>query len=119
MTRPPIDLATLRRPRLLITAARFGLSDYSRGRDLRQALHCGVMVALPAAQDAVAQLIAIEATLEAMRQAHDAAWRPARHVTVLVALLAEWQTAYGAPDNVIDFHAAHPSALPMHRAAMG
>lgn len=120
MTHPPVDLATLRRPRLLITAAKFGLVDYTRCRDLRQALRCGGMVALPDAYDAVNRLLEAEATLEEMRRAHDAAWRPARHIAVLVALLAEWQVAYGVSDNVVAFHSAHATThLDLPRMVVG
>lgn len=121
MTTAPIDLGTLHRPRLLITAARFGLADYLRTRDLRQALRCGVMTALPDARAAVDQLAALEAMLETLRVAHDAAYRPARHVAVLTALLAEWRAAYGASDNVIELNSgrcATPAPL-MRRAVAG
>ncbi|SDX40703.1 DUF6477 family protein [Roseicitreum antarcticum] len=120
MTTAPIDLATLHRPRLLITAARFGLADYARTRDLRQALRCGVMTALPDARAAVDQLVVLEAMLEGLRVAHDAAYRPARHVAVLTALLAEWQVAYGAVDNVVALCAARDRvAAPAMRRAVG
>lgn len=77
-------LATLRRPRLLMRAARFGLAEYRRDRDLRR--YVG-----PAAspEDAVASLMSVEARLEATRLAGDAAYSVARHIEVLIALLAE------------------------------
>lgn len=118
MTHPQVDLTTLRRPRLLITAAKFGLVDYTRCRDLRQALRCGGMVVLPDAEDAVGRLLEAEAALEQMRRTHDAAWRPARHIAVLVALLAEWQAAYGECDNVIAFSPAQAAQnVPLPRKA--
>lgn len=79
-------LATLRRPRLLMRAARFGLADYRRERDLRR------HVAMPASpEDTVSSLISVEARLEATRIAGDAAYSVARHIEVLIALLAEAQ----------------------------
>jgi hypothetical protein len=80
------SLNALRRPRLLIRAARHGLTEYNRNRDLRR-----VMRAEPAAGPArvVARLMALEAEQEAIRQAGDAAYSVARHVEVLIALMAE------------------------------
>jgi Family of unknown function (DUF6477) len=79
-------LATLRRPRLLMRAARFGLGDYRRERDLRR---YGMGAASPEAT--VSSLITVEARLEATRQAGDATYSVARHIEVLIALLAEAQ----------------------------
>jgi len=82
---PLADLARLRRPRLLIRAARFGLNDYHRGRDLRRLLG---HVPRPG-PGLLAELLAVEATQETARAGGDAAWRPARHVETLVAVMAE------------------------------
>ena len=79
-------LNTLRRPRLLIRAARFGLRDYNRDRDLRRLVRSET---LPAPARAVPTLIAEEARIEETRRARDAAYSPARHVELLVALIAE------------------------------
>ncbi len=77
-------LAKLRRPRLLIRAARFGLQDYRRDRDLRRIL------SLPAtAERNVPQLLAEEARLEEIRKTDDLNYPVARHIEVLVALIAE------------------------------
>lgn len=79
-------LATLRRPRLLMRAARFGLTEYRRERDLRR------FVAGNASPEAtVSTLITAEAKLEATRLTGDAAYSVARHIEVLIALLAEAQ----------------------------
>lgn len=77
-------LASLRRPRLLMRAARFGLGDYRRERDLRRLVRCG-----PSPQETVPMLLSEEARLEATRLAGDAAYSVARHIEVLIALLAE------------------------------
>lgn len=79
-------LASLRRPRLLMRAARFGLGDYQRERDLRRVLKQSV----PAA-GMLPQLIEAEGRLEATRLAGDASYSVARHIDVLIALLAEAQ----------------------------
>lgn len=79
-------LSNLRRPRLLIRAARFGLEDYSRDRDLRR------LLAVPASPErSVPQLLAEEERLEQIRQTGDIAYPVARHIEVLVALMAEVQ----------------------------
>lgn len=79
-------LADLRRPRLLMHAARFGLGDYRRERDLRRLVSCGT-----APEQTVPNLISVEEKLEATRLAGDASYSVARHIDVLVALLAEAQ----------------------------
>ena len=81
-------LATLRRPRLLITAARFGLADYDRGRDLKRLLQAGPT---PTPAKAVARLIDEEAHLEDSRRSGSATYSIARHIEVLVALMGEAQ----------------------------
>jgi Family of unknown function (DUF6477) len=79
-------LATLRRPRLLMRAARFGLAEYRRERDLRR-----YVAAVVSPEDTVTSLMTVEARLEATRIAGDAAYSVARHIEVLIALLAEAQ----------------------------
>ena len=79
-------LETLRRPRLLMRAARFGLGEYRRERDLRL-----YVADLASAEATVSSLISVEAKLEATRIAGDAAYSVARHIEVLIALLAEAQ----------------------------
>lgn len=79
-------LATLRRPRLLMRAARFGLGEYRRERDLRRHV---ASAASP--EDKVTTLMSVEAKLEATRLAGEAGYSVARHIEVLIALLAEAQ----------------------------
>lgn len=77
-------LANLRRPRLLIRAARFGLQDYRRDRDLRR------LLSVPAsAERNIPELLAEEERLEHIRQTGDINYPIARHIEVLVALIAE------------------------------
>ena len=79
-------LASLRRPRLLMHAARFGLGDYRRDRDLRRLVKdtCTPEETLP-------RLIEVERQIEDTRIAGDVSYSVARHIDVLIALLAEAQ----------------------------
>ena len=77
-------LADLRRPQLLIRAARCGLADYRRDRDLRRILDSN-----PSPDRAVRRLLTEEEALEATRCAGDAGYSVARHIDVLIALMAE------------------------------
>jgi hypothetical protein len=79
-------LATLRRPRILMRAARFGLGDYRRDRDLRRYVDRA-----GSPEETVTSLMTVEAGLEATRVAGDAAYSVARHIEVLIAILAESQ----------------------------
>jgi hypothetical protein len=86
MTDCPTLLATLRRPRLLMRAARFGLGEYRRERDLRRYVERA-----DSPEETVTSLLTVEARLEATRIAGDAAYSVARHIEVLIAILAEAQ----------------------------
>ena len=77
-------LADLRRPRLLIRAARCGLADYRRDRDLRRLIP---HAASP--NHTLPQLLDEEGRLEDVRKSGDASYSVGRHVEVLIALMAE------------------------------
>jgi hypothetical protein len=79
-------LSALRRPMLLVRAARFGLTDYRRDRDLRRLLPAA---ALPSPERAVDQLLVAEQDAEARRREGAATYSVATHVELLVALIAE------------------------------
>ena len=79
-------LANLRRPRLLIRAARFGLTDYDRPRDLRRLLR---RTTTPPPAHALIALLDLEAELDVLRQTGDVTYSPARHIEVLVAIMGE------------------------------
>ncbi len=79
-------LHALRRPRILVRAARCGVADYRRERDLKRILRQG-RSAVPG--QAIGSLLAEETRLEATRAAGDATYSIQRHVAVLTALLAE------------------------------
>lgn len=81
-------IASLRRPRLMIRAARLGCSEYRRDRDLKRLLG-----ATPAPDRALPALLDAEAVAEATRQTGDAAYSIARHVELLIALIAEARLA--------------------------
>ncbi len=78
-------LDTVRRPRILIRAARAGVAEYRRSRDLKRLLKS----AGPSTQSAVSSLLAEEFRLEAIRVAGEATYSVQRHVAVLTALIAE------------------------------
>jgi Family of unknown function (DUF6477) len=88
MPHPLSELRTmidnLTRPRLLIRAARFGQSDYRRERDLRRLINAP----LPP-EAALTQLLSVEDRMEHTRRAGDASYSIARHIEVLIALMAE------------------------------
>ena len=79
-------LSKIRRPRLLIRAARIGVAAYARERDLRRLLHA---VRAPAPERALDRLVELESAFEASRLEGDAAYSVSRHVEVLSALMAE------------------------------
>lgn len=81
-------LSSLRRPRLLIRAARIGARDYVRDRHLRRLLGYGT---LPRPAQALMQLIDVEQAMNDQRRADDAGYSLPRHVDVLIAMMGEAQ----------------------------
>jgi hypothetical protein len=77
-------LETIRRPRLLMQAARLGLAAYRRNRDLRRLIGAELAPAV-----AVSKLISAEEQVEQTRVAGAAEYSPVRHVELLAALIAE------------------------------
>lgn len=84
MTDTQSRFAALRRPRLLVNAARLGLTGYRRDRDLRRLID-----AILPPDAAVPRLLGEEARLEEFRISGDATYSVARHIEVLSALMAE------------------------------
>ncbi|GAW33897.1 hypothetical protein RA2_00942 [Roseovarius sp. A-2] len=80
------NLDALRRPPLLIRAARIGVGDYKRAVHLPP--HLG-HAAAPRPAEALARLMEIEAGLERDRTERATGYRAARHVEVLIAILGE------------------------------
>ena len=83
-------LSTLKRPRLLIRAAQLGVHEYNRKRDLGKILR-GTNV--PPVGKAFDSLLSSENHLEHKRAGGDATYSVARHVLVLMALMAETRLA--------------------------
>ncbi len=79
-------LAKLRRPKILVSAARHGLSDYNRKRDLVRLT--GQSPRRPSTS-IVESLISQEEEIEETRRSGDASYRVSHHIELLVALMAE------------------------------
>ncbi|SEP60478.1 DUF6477 family protein [Thalassovita taeanensis] len=79
-------LNTLRRPRLLIRAARIGVDDYRRDIHLRRVLGQG---ALPRSGPALIRLMELEDALNEQRRGDEAGYSPIRHVEILIAMMGE------------------------------
>lgn len=86
-------LAGIRRPQLLLRTARHGTAEYNRATDLRRILRVPATPAPGAAT--VRALIELEDMQNELRTRppHEVGnpWRAARHVEVLIALIAEAQ----------------------------
>ncbi len=83
-------LARIRRPRLLVRAARIALDDYVRDRDLRRLFGPG---ATPRGGEMMDFLLDHEAQAEETRRSGGAGYSVARHVSLLAALMAESRLA--------------------------
>lgn len=86
MTNFADTLTELRRPKILIRAARAGVTEYRRERDLKR------LVRDPkgsASRDPMLPLLAEEHRLELNRTNGGATYNIQRHVAVLTAILAE------------------------------
>lgn len=81
-------ITTLRRPRLLARAAKFGAQDYNRDRHLQRILGYG---SLPGTGAALVQLMELEREVNDQRKEEDAAYSLVRHLDLLIALLGEAQ----------------------------
>ncbi len=79
-------LATLRRPRILIRAARIGAADYRRDAHLRRHLGYGP---LPRSGAALDDLVEMEAALEGQRRENSAGYQASHHVDILIAMMGE------------------------------
>ncbi|MEX1661806.1 DUF6477 family protein [Thioclava sp. 15-R06ZXC-3] len=80
------SLAALRRPQLLVRAARFGAQEYNRKRDLKRLLRVPV---LPRPTAALSQLIEIETEQDALRRAGEASYSLTHHIDLLIAVMGE------------------------------
>jgi len=90
-------LSALRRPRLLIRAARFGTAEYNRNRDLKRLISDQT---IPTPIRAVNTLLAEEARLEETRKSGDVTYSVSRHVEILIALMAEARLIPNKPQSI-------------------
>ena len=79
-------LNALKRPGLMMRAARIGAQDYRRTAHLPRLLGYG---ALPKHGAALMQLMELESGLEAQRKSADAGYSLIRHIDVLIAMVGE------------------------------
>ncbi|EAR52273.1 hypothetical protein OG2516_02514 [Oceanicola granulosus HTCC2516] len=78
--------AALKRPKLLVSAARFGLEDYRRDTHLPRILRSA---GAPRTGVALVRLLELEESLNARRNTGAADYSIARHVEVLIAIMGE------------------------------
>ncbi len=90
MSDPIAALKKLRRPRILMSAARCGLVDYNRDRCLRRLIKSDVT---PSPVRALDELVRQEAHVDQTRRDGDASYSIARHVELLIAVLGEARLA--------------------------
>lgn len=81
----------LRRPRLLLTAARHGLRAYRRNRDLRRLMQGAEDI--PAPGRALVWLTEREAIMDQARRETRVDWDLQTHILLLIAILAETKLA--------------------------
>jgi hypothetical protein len=74
----------LKRPKMLIHAARMGVTDYRRERDLRRLGHMSLPPEL-----ALPHLLQAEEQAEDKRCRGDMGYSPLQHIDLLIAVLAE------------------------------
>ena len=80
------EIRTLRRPGILVRAARICAREFRRERDLKRLLRAN---RLPGPGRCLPRLLEMEARCEAARGAGDATYSMSRHVETLAALLTE------------------------------
>ena len=86
MRNPKTNLSNLRRPKLLIRAARAGIADYRKTRNLR-CLKGGANITR--GPYLVENLIQEESRLNEERAQQDAAYSVRKHIQILAALMVE------------------------------
>jgi hypothetical protein len=90
MTSRLTDLSTLRRPRLLIRAARHGMNEYRRERTLARLVEGHGQLS---PDETLHHLLQAEARIEAERTSGQGTYSVTRHVEVLIAMMAEARLA--------------------------
>jgi hypothetical protein len=94
MTDPNAVLRAIRRPRILVRAARSGTADYQREWDLKRLLRLNNAAR---AELSLSTLVDEEARLEHKRVTGEATYSIQRHVAILTALLVEARRHAPAP----------------------
>lgn len=79
-------LDNMKRPRLLIRAARIGMTEYRRDVDLRRHFGPGP---LPRSGAALERLVELESGINDQRRARNASYSSITHVDVLIAMMGE------------------------------
>ncbi|SLN13214.1 DUF6477 family protein [Roseisalinus antarcticus] len=81
-------VGALKRPKLLVSAARFGVEEYHRDSHLPRILRTA---GVPRTGTALLRLLEIEEVQDSKRRGHAADYSVARHVDVLIAIMGEAQ----------------------------
>lgn len=90
-------LQALRRPRLLMRAARIGADDYSRTTHLPRLMGYGV---LPRHGAALLKLMELEGDLNTQRISGNTSYSLVKHVDVLIAMVGEARVLRAAQSQV-------------------
>ena len=80
------QVMALKRPNLLVQAARFGVDDYKRERHLRRCLGCETT---PSPGQALMSLLDIEKQINYDRETKSGTYDAPRHIDILTAIMAE------------------------------
>ncbi len=97
-----MKLDNLKRPRLLIRAARIGMDEYRRDVHLRRHLGQGP---LPRSGAALERLVEIESGLNEQRRERNAGYSSIKHVDLLIAMMGEARI----------LRATHPQFAPLRK----
>ena len=95
MTDTPVQPGTIRRPALLIRAARHALGGYCRQRDLARLMPGNPPGSAPAA--VLPRILAAEAEVETARRSGIGHYNPAHHIALLAAIMGEARLVAAAP----------------------
>lgn len=86
MTKPVTQLNSLRRPRLLIRAARHGVAEYDRETTLNRLIE---PTSCKSSNDVLAALLEAEEQAETNRREKGATYSITHHIELLIALMGE------------------------------
>ncbi len=90
-------LSKLKRPKALIIAARIGVNNYCRRRELSRILG---FTYSGSNDELLEMLLEMEAEEEAKRLSNDPFYKLSRQIDLLIALISEAQTAFEGLDQV-------------------